>query len=373
MIVSAKKILLLYITVLSGHHRAAIAIEKAIKFISPQTDVYTINCFHYTNPILEKIITHTYSSIIKRTPEVWEYLYDNPNVLKNTQRFKESVHRYNSSKMKNLIEEFNPDTVICTQAFPCGMVADLKNDFAPNLNLIGVQTDFYPHSYWLYEAVDKYIVPSEEAKQMLIENGIRPEKIFPIGIPVDISFKEEVDKNSVQKEFGFSPDKITLLIMGGSKGFGPIKDIVLSLDQIKADIQMIVITGTNNRVYSYLKRRRDRFNKKLILIDYTDNINKYMSISDIIITKPGGLTVSEALAKRLPLVIIKPLPGQENKNTQFLMQKKAALKANNKEELGILIEKLCNMPSKLEFMRQQAALLAKPDAAIDIAKMVLEL
>jgi len=368
-----KKVLLLYITVLSGHHRAVMAIEKALKYLDPETEVYSINSFNYTNPILEKIINQTYMGIIKRTPEVWEYLYDNPKIVKNTQRLKSIMHRYNSSKMKALIEDFKPDVIACTQAFPCGMVADYKKTFDSNVSLIGVLTDFYPHSYWVYESVDRYFVPSKEAKVKLLEDGVSQEKVFIFGIPIDISFKDVPNKEKAFERMGLEENVTTLLVMGGSTGLGPIKKTISALDRIDSKIQIIVVTGTNTRLQGYIKRRSRRFSKRIEAIGYADNMNELMSISDMIITKPGGLTVSEALTKGLAIVIIDPIPGQEAKNTQFLLQNKVAIKAANEEELAILVESLCSMPSKLEAMKKASAGLGKPDAAIDIAKAILEL
>jgi processive 1,2-diacylglycerol beta-glucosyltransferase len=368
-----KKVLLLYISVLSGHHRAAMAIEKALHHFAPNTQVYSINAFHYTNPILERIINKTYNGIIKRTPEVWEYLYDNPKVVKNTQALKEMMHRYNSLKMKNLIDDFKPDVVACTQAFPCGMVADYKTTFKNSLPLMGVLTDFYPHSYWMYDAVDIYTVASQDAKDRFVSNGIPPEKIQVTGIPIDIKFSVQRDKKDISKRFGLDAFKKTVLIMGGSGGLGPIKKVVFALNKIRQDIQIIVVSGTNSRLNAYLNRRIKKMNKRVVVINYADNIDELMSISDIIITKPGGLTISEALAKTVPIIIINPIPGQESKNAEFLLKEGAAVKALNERDAAILVDNLCSTELKLESMKRNAQRIAMPYSAINTAKTILEI
>jgi processive 1,2-diacylglycerol beta-glucosyltransferase len=369
---SPKKVLLLYISILSGHHRAAMAIERALKIASPETQVYSINSFNYTNPILEKIINRTYMGIIRRTPEVWEYLYDNPKVVNNTRRLKEIIHRYNSLKMKALIDDFSPDVVACTQAFPCGMVADYKSSFNSRLSLFGVLTDFYPHSYWIYDSVDKYIVASEDARAKLMQNGVYSGKIHVFGIPIDPDFKKYPESKGLLERIGLEQDVKTILIMGGSGGLGPMKRIASVLDRLQAKSQFIVVTGTNSRLESYLKKRCKNMKKKVAVIGYSQNTSELMSVSDIIVTKPGGLTVSEALTKRLPIVIINPIPGQESKNTQFLLKNNVAIKVANEEELLILLDNLFSMPSKLESMRLAAKSLSKPDASRDIARLILE-
>src|SRR3989338_3438680 len=189
-----KKILLLYISENSGHHCASIAIEKALHELDPQVKTLNINSFNYTNPILEKVINRTYLSVIKRTPEIWDYLYDNPKVLKKTQSLRDMIHRFNSGKLKALLDEFEPDCVVCTQAFHCGMIADYKKTYNLNTPLIGALTDYAPHSYWIYDNVDRYIVPSEGTAKKLIDNGIDPAKVMRFGIPVDPKFCEPLDK-----------------------------------------------------------------------------------------------------------------------------------------------------------------------------------
>ena len=232
-----KRVLLMYISKNSGHHHASVAIENALHKLSDDIETSNINSFCYTNPILEKIINRTYMSIIKRRPEVWGYLYDNPNVVKKTQKLRDSIHRYNSKKMRALLDEFKPHAVICTQAFPCGIIADQKKTYRTNLLLCGVLTDYAPHSYWLYDAVDLYFVPSEETKEKLILNGIAKDKIKLTGIPIDLRFQKIIDRQKVIENLGLSPDLPVVLIMGGSQGVGPMKEILPILDNSPPSIK----------------------------------------------------------------------------------------------------------------------------------------
>src|SRR3989338_2966044 len=169
-----KRILLMYITEISGHHSATLAIEKALKTLN-------INAFNYTNPISEKIINRVYMGVIKTTPHVWDFLYDNPTVAKNLEKIKDAIHKFNSPKLDKLLNSFKPDVVACTQAFPCGMVADLKKIRNLQLPLVAVLTDYVPHSYWVYDTVDYYISPSEEVSSRLIKKGIKAERIKTLG------------------------------------------------------------------------------------------------------------------------------------------------------------------------------------------------
>ena len=149
-----KRIILMYISEVSGHRSATMAIEKAVKILSPKSEILNINAFNYTNPISEKIVNSIYMGVIKNTPKLWDYLYDNPRVVKGLERLKKLVHNSNSPKFKKLFDKFNPDLVVCTQAFPCGMVADFKKTYGSGLPLVAVLTDFIPHSYWVYDGVN---------------------------------------------------------------------------------------------------------------------------------------------------------------------------------------------------------------------------
>ena len=368
-----KRILLMYISEVSGHKQAALAIEKALLAIEPKTEILHINAFNYTNPILEKVINQAYMGVVKNVPGLWGYLYDNPNVVKRTQNLRNSIHRYNSRKLKDLIGEFKPDGVACTQAFPCGMVADFKKHNNPGMSIIGVLTDYAPHSYWIYNNVDAYIVPCEETGHKFIDSGVPKDRIKPFGIPIDPKFKKDLSRSEGLKKLGLREGLPVILLMGGGQGLGPIKNSVITLEKLSVDLDIAVVTGTNKRLHDYLSRKRGQFSKLKVLESFTDNIDEIMSASTMVVTKPGGLTTAEALSKKLPMVIMNPLPGQEAMNADFLLKKRLAVRANNEKELGVLINELLEHPGKLDFMRSLAKDHAKPDAAFETAQLILRL
>lgn len=365
-----KKVLLLYISEHSGHHCASTAIENALHSLDNSVETLNLNSFNYTNPILERVINRAYMSVVKTKPEIWEYLYDNPKVLRNTQKLRDMFHRSNTGKLKPLLEKFSPGAIVCTQAFPCGMVADYKKTYGLATPLIGVLTDYAPHSYWVYNDVDRYIVPSKETGKKLEDNGIDGRKIMPFGIPIEPKFHhQDTDGPELRKELGLDPDKPCVLVMGGTQGLGPIRDMVRSLDRSKLDLQFVIVCGTNARLYRHLKK--GRFRKKMAVLPYARNIDRLMQTSDIIITKPGGITTAEALAKGLPMLIISPLPGQEAMNTRFLLNEGVAVKAASPEDVVVIMEELLYNKNKLADMGRKALSLSKPSSSIDIARMIL--
>lgn len=369
----AKRILLLYISEDSGHHCASVAIENALHNLEPQIETLNINSFNYTNPILEKVINKTYMGVIKRTPDIWDYLYDNPQVLRSTQRLREMIHRFNTGKLKILLDDFRPDGVVCTQAFPCGMIADYKKSFNLNVPLVGVLTDYAPHSYWIYDGVDRYVVPSEETGKKLADNGIDPKKILPFGIPIDPKFREGKDKEKVFKRLSLDNDVDCVLIMGGSQGLGSIRELVELLDRSYIDLQIIVAAGTNKRLYNWLVKKSRRSRKKILPFLHAADVDELMEISKVLVTKPGGITTAEALAKGMPMLIVNPLPGQEAMNTKFLLKEGVALKAENSQDAVTLLEEVLYNRSKLNQMSVKARSLAKSESSMNIARLILEL
>ncbi|MDD4893760.1 MAG: glycosyltransferase [Candidatus Omnitrophica bacterium] len=363
----------MYISEISGHHSATLAIEKALKILEPNIQVLNINAFNYTNPITEKIVNRLYMAVIKRTPQIWDYLYDNPAVVKKLENIKKTIHKFNSPKLKNLFDKFKPDAVICTQAFPCGMVADFKKTYNSKIPLVAVLTDYIPHSYWVYETINYYITPSEEVTERLAKKGVPVEKIKSLGIPFDPKFNDKASKNEIMQKFNLNQAFPVLLIMGGGQGLGPIKTIVKSLEKVRSDFHEIIVTGSNKKLYKSLKRKIKGYKKNIALFGYANNMNELMSISSIIITKPGGVTTSEALAKKLPMIIIKPIPGQEQNNTVYLTQKEAAIKVDEPKDINLVVEDLLTNRHKLDHLSESAGRIGKPNASMDIAKFLLDL
>lgn len=367
------KTLIFYVTENSGHFIAAQSIEKALKKIHNDIGIYSLDCFNYTNPVLSKIIYSSYSSLLKTKPEVWDYLYDNPKVVKKLQKFKELVHKYNSTKLENLIKDYNPDVIVSTQAFPCGLVSEYKSSKKKDIPLVAVLTDYYPHSFWLYQEVDRYVVASDEAKSRFIKEGVSKEKIENYGIPVAPEFYKNGSTDSLRSKFDLKEGVPIILIMGGSQGFGPLKKIILFLDNVELNFQIVVTTGFNENLKKYLQRKKEKLNHRMKVCGYVKDVSNLMEISDILITKPGGLTTAEATAKKLPMVIFNPIPGQEKNNTNFLLQKEMALKANDPEEVGILVKELIINRGKYRQMKKTLKQHGTCNPSMKIAELILEL
>lgn len=373
MTMKQRKVLLMYISKVSGHRQATMAISKSIKRLIPDAEVMSINGFGYNYPVLEAVINAAYMGIIRHSPKVWDYLYDNPKVVKRSANLRKFLNKSSHKKLEKLFKEFPADTVICSQAFPCCMVADYKVAHGLKTKIIGVLTDWAPHSYWINDGVDMYVVPSEDTKNRFIKKGVPADKIRVFGIPIRYTFAEKLDKVQVRKDLGLAVDVPTVLIMGGGQGLGKMKEAVQSLMKSSTPLQMIVIAGANAKLFKWLSKAAKTSSKKILHYDYANNVDALMEAADVIVTKPGGMTTSECLAKGLPMVIINPLPGQEARNTDFLLEHGIAVHVHDIDNLAEEVELLLRSPEKLKAMSRSARDNGKPMAADDIARLVKEL
>lgn len=368
-----KRVLLLYISQVSGHRHGAVAIQKSLKAFNPDCEIKSLNGFGYTYPLMEKIVNTAYMGVIKRVPQIWEYLYDNPKVIKASEKIKESIHKSSHKKLKPLFDEFKPDVVVCTQAFPCGMVADYKKSHNLSVKVIGVLTDFAPHLYWLHEGVDYYVVPFEDAKKRYMNEGVKESQIKVFGIPIRTKFAEKLDRNAILHKLHLDGNVPTVLVMGGGQGLGPMKEAVKSLIGLNRPLQIIVIAGTNIKLVQWIKKAQKKTSKKIIVYDYANNVDELMEISTLIISKPGGMTTSECLAKGLPMIVVDPIPGQEERNSDFLVKNGIAVRVDEKKKIAEAVQMLLNNPSKLQSMREAALTFGRPHSAQDIARLVLSI
>ncbi|MBI4341807.1 MAG: hypothetical protein HY599_00395 [Candidatus Omnitrophica bacterium] len=367
----ARRFLVLHITPGSGHHRAGCAIEQTLVHLDPSCTVVNLDAFHFTSRFVRWAIGRTYSSLIRHQPDVWEYLYDNPAVHRRVEYFRALLNRYQAGKLSTLLERVKPDAIVCTQAYPCGVVADFKKHHGLPIPLVGVLTDYAPHLYWFHETVDAYVVPSEQVKRRFLTQGVEASRVKVLGIPIDLRFLEPVDRAAAARRFGLDLRHPILLIMGGGGGFGQLREIMLNLDRLPHPCQFVVVAGMNRSLFSWLTA--SRFRHRLLALAYTREIPTLMSLATLLISKPGGLTTSEALAKQLPLVIVNPIPGQEAYNARYLLSQGAAVQAGSPDTVRQTIRDVLDNPEYLEILRRRSAELAHPNASLDLAKLLFEL
>ncbi|MGE5280553.1 MAG: MGDG synthase family glycosyltransferase [Deltaproteobacteria bacterium] len=362
--------LVLYITERSGHHRAALSVARALEAVAPGCTVTCLNAFRYVFPVADRVIHKIYMAVIRRSPAIWEKMYDNPRVVTRSGRIKQFVHRLGMHRMKRLMDETRPHVVVCTQAFPCGLAAEFKRRTRSPLTLVAVLTDFAPHAFWIYDEVDHYVVACEEAREKLRREGVPIEKIHMLGIPIDSVFAARKPGKEIYERFGLSSELPVVMIMGGGHGLGPIRDVVTKLDASPISLQIVLVCGINKGLFAWARQRA--FRHRVAAFEYVDHIDELMSISSVLVTKPGGITSAEALAMTLPMVIMSPIPGQETRNTQLLVKYEAARRAEGADEVFLAVMDILLMHKRrygiFSFWYGMNRL-ARPRAATDIARL----
>lgn len=362
----------MYITRVSGHRQATVAIQQTLKRLDGNILAPMVNGFGYTYPILEKIVHNTYMGVVKTVPIIWDSMYDNRKLVEKTVKMKEYLHKKSHEKFDMLFKRHKPDVVVSTQAFPCGLVGDYIKTNKLDVVNIGVLTDFAPHWYWINDGIDYYVVHSQEAKERFIQKGIDPDMIKVYGIPIRSKFANQLDKYPIALEHGLEPNIPTILIMGGGQGLGPIKGIVKSLCKVDLNLQIIVLAGKNKKVINSLRKYTEHAEKKVKVYEFVSNVDELMELATLIITKPGGITMAESLSKGLPMIIVDPLPGQEMRNTDFLIKKGVGIRIDQTSDVGEEVELLLKSPDRLLTMSQNAYENGKPHATLDIAKLILD-
>lgn len=370
---TAKKILFLYIHPGTGHEAAARALQEAAKLTYPKIQTEAIDSLRFAYPILSKVISTTYSGIIKRTPQLWDYLYDNPDIRNATTTLRNLLGKLKLKKIEKLIKIVGPDVVVCTQAAPCVVISAYKEQSGWEKPLIGIVTDYRAHAYWYGSKVDLYIVAANQTKSDLMQLGVPEGKIKILGIPINPKFALSQNKIAAKQSLKLNPWLPTILVMGGSQGLGPMDKVIMQLSNVRLPIQAIVVCGSNKKLRRKLRGRVFKYGSCLRIMGFTKHINKIMDACDLIITKPGGMTSSEALVKNLPMIIINPIPGQEEKNSQFLTKNHLAIRVNEIKNLQQTIEYMIRNPKKLEAMRQNTIKVARPRAALEAVKAIAEL
>lgn len=368
-------VLIFSISAGGGHMHAASSLKSYIKLDDPKSKVEIIDTFNYINPILDKLIIGTYLRSLKISPASFGFLYRHTENTELLYSISSRLVNFISPRLLSLIYDFNPDVIISTHPFSNDMLSSLKVSGKISCPIISILTDYSPHKFWIHPHIDGYVVSSKEMKIEMIKRKVPASLVYDFGIPVSPKFLISYPKAETLKSIGLSPNKTTILIMGGSLGIGNILKVYDELLLINFDFQIIVITGNNEKLKSALTERSEFASKKTFIIGYTDEVNKYMRCSDLLISKPGGLTVSEALICHTPLFLISPIPGQEEKNAEFLLKHKLAFQVNDDMSCSKKISYILMNPELLSSMKDRYANFAKPHSGnniIDLMKNCLE-
>lgn len=373
-----KKIIIFYASFGGGHLSAAKSIETYLKENYTDIDVELIDCMKYANKTIEKISTAAYKEMAKKVPWVWGKIY-NDSQKGPLAHISSKANSFMAIKLLKLLRDKQPELIISTHPFGSQMCSYLKRKRKINSKIATIMTDFKSHDQWLVgsDYIDFFFVSNTDMQKQLIEKNINEHKVLVTGIPVRKQFLINHNKEEILQSLNFSKNKKTILFFGGGE-FGLGKkttlDIFSCLVNNFPNIQVIAISGKNKNMKISFQEIVQQNNKEnaIKIFEFTDKVAEYMSISDVIITKPGGLTTSEALVSHLPMIVINPIPGQEEENAEFLESKKVAKCIKKDDDVNFILNILLNDNNILNTMKENTYLIAKPNATKNICNILLQ-
>jgi processive 1,2-diacylglycerol beta-glucosyltransferase len=352
----------------SGHHAAAQAVAE---FLPPRIIEPVMIDLSEVYPDFGPFVARTYLQLLGKTPALWDYVYDNDFVALAASAFRETILPFSSRKLADLLIKKNIRAAISTQAFSSLLIT--KNRRLAGLPLFSVITDFCAHTYWPVSGVSAYFTPERAAAAALKEKGAPPENIHVTGIPVRKEFTAaQPEKAAARKAIGLAPGLFTVLITGGSRGLGELEQAALALKPLFGRIQVAVMCGNNRKLCRQAEKLHGT-KRCLKFVDFTRSPATYYNAADLVVGKPGGVTLAETMAMAKPFIIYSPLPGQEERNTAYLLRHRLAETASAPAELAPMVRRYLAGPAALAQAARAMGEHARPHAARDIAARVIEL
>jgi processive 1,2-diacylglycerol beta-glucosyltransferase len=361
------KLLILHASAGGGHRRAAEALAAAA---AKQGHAPTVcDILDFMPPLYRRTYAKGYLRLVRSAPELWGYLYaqsDRSAHAPVERRIRTAFNHLNSLSFHRFLKHTAPDAVLCTHFLPLELVGTLSPRRRRGLPLFGVVTDFAAHSLWFCRGVDAYYVASEAARRQLARKGQSMDRIACMGIPVLPAFAQGISPRVARSRLGLRPDLPAVLVLNGGLGVGPALDLIAAGSACPPPCQLLVVTGQNPRLEAKARAAAAQAKLPVVVRGFVDNVHDWMDAADLVVSKPGGLTMAEALAKGRPVMIMDPIPGQEQRNTEYLLEAGAAVRAFEPEEAVWKIGEFLRDPVRLADLAARARRLGRPQAAGDV-------
>jgi processive 1,2-diacylglycerol beta-glucosyltransferase len=368
------KILIFSASAGAGHVRAAQAIERAIIAAGAARQVRHVDTLEYTNKVFRNLYSKAYLEMVARMPDVLGWLYDRFDKPWQNERRRLAFDKLNTRPFVRLLADEQPDIIVCTHFLPAEIISWLKAKQRLVAPQAVVVTDFDAHAMWLCHHAEHYFVAIDETRAHLEKLGIPGARVTVSGIPIDPVFAGSFDRRAMRDKHRLAQDRATILISAGGFGVGAIQHLVAALADMRHPAQVVAVCGHNRELRGELEQTAARLGSSrlaLNVVGFTKEMHELMAASDILLGKPGGLTTSEALAMGLAFVIVNPIPGQEERNSDHLLEEGVAIRANNLPTLGYKIDRLLDDPARLARMQTNARRMGRKRAALDIVDKLL--
>ena len=367
-----RRVLIMSVSAGAGHVKAAAALEKTFLRDQRVLDVVNNDALQYTNKIFRDFYSKFYTSLVKSAPNFLGWWYRTSDEPWRTDTMRHMIDRLNTRPLVKFIRDFDPHFIVCTHFMPAGIISHLIATGVLKAQLSIVVTDFDVHAMWLSRAFQRYFVALEEAKAYLEMLGLPASRITVSGIPIDPLFNEPVDRSEVSQALALKADQPILLLSAGASGMESSAFMVERLLALDSKVQTVVVCGNNEalrqRIVELTQDSPDRFR----VLGYREDMHRLMKMADLLIGKPGGMTSAEALASGLPLCIVNPIPGQEERNSDHLLEQGIAVKCNDLSTLAFKVDRLLKDPERLKAMRENALRFSKPRASETVVETLLE-
>ncbi len=323
---------------------------------------------------MSRVVSDGYLRMVKTIPQMYRYIYDRAERATEVGRFRTWAHQFTAANLRPLMLRERPQAVVCTHAFPSGAMAEYKRSFADAPPVVSIVTDFAVHGFWVHQNIDRYVVANDSLNDALTARGVARERISATGIPVRPEFAPRSDSRAALRERLDLPQNRKLaLLMGGGLGIAPLERMLSVLSSVRAPLAAVVVAGRNARIEHRLVRAAESVAYPVRALRFVGNVYDYMHAADVLVTKPGGLSTAEALVAQVPMVLCKPLPGQEERNARVLVDAGAALRTRRIDELPEAIDAVLSDPALRASLLSAAGRLSRPNAAADAAAMIARL
>ncbi len=365
------RVLIMSVSAGAGHIKAANALEKTFLEDPRVSQVIHQDALVYTNKLFRDFYSKFYQSLVRSAPNFLGWWYKSSDEPWRTDSMRHMIDRLNTRPLVRFVREFDPHITVCTHFMPAGIISHLIAAGRLDARLSIVVTDFNFHAMWLSRAFQRYFVAMNETKASLESLGLPSDRVTVSGIPIDPVFSVPIDRLNECRRLALEPTRPIVLLSAGAAGSGPAEFMVQQLMMLDDRIQVVIVCGHNldlrNRIDAIVQA-----NPRFRVLGYTDAMSTLMQLADLLIGKPGGMTSAEALAAGLPMCIVNPIPGQEERNSDHLLEEGVAIKCNDLGALAYKVGQLLDRPDRLANMRANASRLARPFAARTVVNTLLD-